>query len=402
MNELKLPWIAGLHVLAMVLGLLSACNIQKSPVIKVGILHSLTGTMAMSEAPVVDALTLAIEEINESGGLLGRQIKAVVADGASDNAAFAHQANYLLKEEKVAAIFGCWTSISRKTVKPIIEAEKSLLFYPVQYEGLENSPNIIYTGATPNQQIVPAVHWALENLGKRVYLVGSDYIFPRTANVIINDLLKNRDITSLGERYLPLGSTDVQAIIEDIKRLKPDVIFNSINGDSNRTFFKQLHENSQSKVLSFSIGETEVQSIGADVMVGHYAAWNYFQSINNEENTAFVKKFKQRFGQNRVISDPMEAAYISMKLWAQAVTASDSIDVNLVKSALASQSLNAPQGVVSVDGATQHLWKNVHIGQADKNGQFKIVWSSNHLIRPVPFLTYRTPLQWLNLIKGAQ
>ncbi len=358
--------------------------------------------MAISEAPVVDALTMAIEEINASGGLLGRPIEAVVADGASSDATFARQAKKLIIKENVAVIFGCWTSASRKAVKPIIEANKSLLFYPVQYEGLENSPNIIYTGATPNQQIVPAIHWALDNLGKQVYLVGSDYIFPRTANVIINDLLKNRGIKALGERYLPLGSSDVNAIIEDIKRLKPDVIFNSINGDSNRAFFKQLHGNSQSKVMSFSIGETEVQSIGADIMMGHYAAWNYFQSINREENHSFVKKFKQRFGQDRVISDPMEAAYVSMKLWAQAVTASDSIDVSLVKSALASQSLNAPQGVVSVDGATQHLWKNVRIGKVEKTGQFDIVWSSNNLIRPVPFLTYRTPQQWLNLIKGAQ
>ncbi len=391
-----------LGMLLACLLMLCACSDKEKSAIKVGVLHSLTGTMAISETALVDATMLAIEEINMRGGVLGRQLKPIVVDGASNWEQFAVEAEDLITQDQVSVIFGCWTSACRKAIKPVMEKYNHLLFYPLQYEGLEASPNIVYTGAAPNQQIIPSVHWALENIGKKIYLVGSDYVFPRTANMIIKDLLKNRNISVLGETYLPLGSRDVDEVIDDIKQKKPNLIINTINGDSNVAFFEKLSKYNQGKVMSYSIAETEVSSIGADLLKGHYAAWSYFQSINTPENLEFVKNFKNRFGQERVIADPMEAAYSGVHLWAQAAQTAGSNLPSLVRTALGYQSLNAPHGVVSIDKRSQHLWKMVRIGEVMASGQFEVVWSSGTSIRPAPFPSSYSKQEWLKKLEAIE
>lgn len=372
--------------------------------IKVGILHSLSGTMAISERPVVDATLLAIEEINEKGGVLGRKIEPIVVDGGSDWDKFAEEADRLINEEKVVTIFGCWTSASRKTVKPVFEEYNHLLIYPVQYEGLEQSPNIFYTGAAPNQQIIPAVKWAFDNLGKRFFLVGSDYVFPRTANEIIKDQVTGLQGEIVGEDYILLGSDRVEDIIDDIVKSKPDVILNTINGDSNIPFFKALRnaEITPDKIptISFSIGEEELLYLNIKDMVGDYAAWNYFQSIPSEENQIFVRNFKQKYGQDRVTDDPIEAGYFGVYLWAQAIEEAGEDDVNLIRETLKDRSLNAPEGTVYLDRTTQHTWKPVRIGQIQESGQFEIVWNSEKPIRPSPYPLSRSKVEWENFLNN--
>jgi urea transport system substrate-binding protein len=381
---------------------LIACEHKNNTPIKIGVLHSQTGAMAFNERNLVDAVMLAAEQINAAGGVLGRPLQLIVVDGASDWDRFAAEAERLIEKDKVAVIFACWTSSCRKAVKPVVEKHRHLFFYPLQYEGLEQSPNIVYTGAAPNQQIIPSVHWALENIGKRVYLVGSDYVFPHTANMIIKDLLKNYHLEVLGEFYLPLASMDIAPVMAEIDKLKPDLIINTINGDSNIAFFKALQSVSKTTVLSYSIAEPEVKLIGVELMAGHYAAWNYFQSIPSKENIEFVSVFKQRFGEERVISDPMVAAYTGVYLWAQAVEAAASFDPENVRTVLGHQSLKAPEGIVSIDAVNQHLWKTVRIGRVRKDGQFDIVWSSGAPVRPMPFPSYLSKNEWLQRVDALK
>ncbi len=366
--------------------------------IRVGVLHSLTGTMAISETSVASATQMAIEEINARGGVLGRRVEPVVVDGRSDWPTFAREAERLISGEKVSVIFGCWTSASRKTVKPVIEEHNHLLFYPVQYEGLEQSPNIVYTGAAPNQQIIPAVKWSLDNIGRRFFLVGSDYVFPRTANAIIRDQVTALGGEVVGEEYVLLGSDDVKGIVAQIARAKPSVILNTINGDSNVAFFRELRAAGITPdsipTMSFSIAENELQSLSAKDMVGDYAAWNYFQSIDSPENRDFVRRFRARFGADRVTSDPIEAAYFGVYLWAQAVEDAGTDDVARVRENIKRQSLSAPNGIVYVDPESLHTWKVMRIGRIRADGQFDIVWSLEKPIRPVPFPIYRSRAQW--------
>lgn len=368
------------------------------PGIKIGVLHSLSGTMAVSEAPLVDALRLAVEEANRSGGLDGARIEMVVADCRSDAAYCAQQAEKLIVEDKVQALFGCWTSACRKAVKPVVEKHHHLLFYPVQYEGLEESQDIIYTGAVPNQQIVPAVIWALQNDRKRFYLLGSDYVFPRTANLIARDVLRANGGQALAERYLPLGERNFAAVVSEIARLKPDVVLNTLNGDSNDHFFKALREagitSEHVPVISTSIAEVELAEMGASLVAGNYAAWSYFQGIDSPENKAFVARFKARFGQDRVLDDPMEAAYIGVNMWVNAVREAGSTDLSLVKTLLRQQSIPAPEGIVSTDFTNNHLWKAVRIGKARADGQFDVVWQSGQPVRPGPFPYYHSRSEW--------
>ncbi len=366
--------------------------------IKVGILHSLTGTMAISEKAVVDATMFAIDQINEAGGVLGRQIEPVLVDGCSDWPTFAREAENLITNEKVVVVFGCWTSASRKTVKPIFEKHDHLLFYPLQYEGLEKSPNIVYTGAAPNQQITPAVKWCSENLGKKFFLVGSDYVFPRTANAIIQDYATALGAEVVGEEYLLLGSSDVEDIIRKIQAAKPDVILNTINGDSNIRFFEELKRvgitSAKIPVMSFSIGENELQSLGVENMVGNYACWNYFQSVDSDINRQFVRGIKKKYGNKRLVSDPVEAAFISVNLWSQAAAEAGSGKPSDVRRVLGNQSFEAPEGIVYIDSASQHIWKTIRIGKISANSQFDIVWDSGKPVQPMPFPHTRTKAQW--------
>ncbi|MEX1337579.1 urea ABC transporter substrate-binding protein [Hydrogenibacillus schlegelii] len=358
--------------------------------IKVGILHSLSGTMAISETSLRDAELLAIEEINARGGVLGKKIEAIVEDGASDWPTFAEKAQKLIQKDKVAVIFGGWTSASRKAMLPVVEKLNGLLFYPVQYEGLEASKNIVYTGAAPNQQIVPAVSYLLKQGKKKFFLLGSDYVFPRTANKIIKAQLAAEGGTVVGEEYTPLGHTDYSTVISKIKDAKPDVVFNTLNGDSNVAFFKQLKDAGISAkdvlTISVSIAEEEIRGIGAENLVGHWAVWNYFQTTDTPENKEFVQKFKAKYGPDRVTDDPIEAAYIAVHLWAKAVEKAGSTEVDKVREALKNLEFKAPGGPVKVHPGNQHISKTVRIGEVQPDGQFKEIWNSGGPVEPDPFL----------------
>jgi urea transport system substrate-binding protein len=361
-----------------------------SDTIKVGILHSLSGTMAISEVSVKDAEMMAIDEINAAGGVLGKKIQPVIEDGASDWPKFAEKAKKLLLDDKVATVFGCWTSASRKAVLPVFEENNGLLWYPVQYEGMESSPNIFYSGAAPNQQIVPAVDWLLENKGKKFFLLGSDYVFPRTANKIIKAQLAAKGGELIAEEYTPLGHTDYSTIVNKIKAAKPDVVFNTLNGDSNVAFFKQLKDAGITAkdltTCSVSVAEEEVRGIGAENMAGHLVSWNYYQTTDTPENKTFVEKYKAKYGKDRVTDDPIEAAYINVYLWAEAVKKAGSTDVAKVKAAAKGLEFKAPEGTVKIEGENQHLWKPVRIGEVQADGSIKEIWSTPSPVKPDPFL----------------
>jgi urea transport system substrate-binding protein len=366
--------------------------------IKVGVLHSLSGTMAGSETVVANAVRFALDEVNQAGGVLGRPVQPVVADGRSDWPTFARQAERLITDEQVCTVFGCWTSASRKTVKPVFERHDHLLIYPVQYEGLETSPNVIYMGAAPNQQILPAVEWALTRLHKRrFFLVGSDYVFPRAAHAIIKDQLRRAGVQVVGEEYLPLGGQKVDAVVAAVAQAKPDMILNTINGDSNTAFFRALREAgvkpATTPTLSFSVGEHELRSLNLADVAGDYAAWTYFQSLDTPENTAFVRRFQEKYPQQS-ITDPMETAYVAVKLWAAAVNEAQSLDPKKIRRALLNRHLNGPCGAVRIDPDTQHCFRTPRIGQIRADGQFEVVWSAPEPVRPEPYPDSRTAAAW--------
>ena len=391
-----------LQKVALAAGLLLATSIFAN--IKVGVLHSLSGTMMESERPVVEAVHLAVEEINNNGGVLGQKIEIVTADGGSKPEIFAKEARRLISKEKVNAIFGCWTSASRKAVKPVVEEYDNLLFYPVQYEGLEMSKNIFYTGMVANQQIFPAVKWASKNFGHKFFLVGSDYIFPRTANLILRDLAGFHNAVVMAERYLPLGSSDVKAVVDEIAKNRPDVVFNTINGDTNKYFFMELIRRGLADipVVSFSVGENEMVAFGGSKLSKHYAVWNYFQSIDSAENRKFVKAFRDKFGQDRVLSDPMKAAYSSVYMWARAVNELGDSNPKFVNRLLMKQSIKSPAGIAAIDYNTRHVWQDAKIGKVLPNGQFEIVYKSKKLIRPNPYPIYKSRQEWDKIIKTLE
>ncbi|SOD41886.1 ABC transporter substrate-binding protein [Nitrosovibrio sp. Nv4] len=380
--------------------------------IRIGVLHSLSGPLATSEKPLVDAIRFAVEEANAAGGINDRKIEAVVVDCRSNSAYCAEQAERLIVEEQVQALFGCWTSECRKAVRPIVEEHRHLLFYALRYEGMEESPNILYGGTVPNQLVMPAVHWALENLGKpgspntrgkRIYLAGSDYIYSRIANILIKDLLSGHGAVVAGERYLPLGSVVMDDLVADIVRQQPDIVLNTISGTDNAVFFRTLEKNGitpdKMPVLSFSVTEVGLTTQDTVQMAGHYAARNYFQTIPTPENQAFVQRFRDRFGQQAVLDSPMEASYVNMQMWIQAALEAGSGDLGKVQRTILRQSLPAPEGIVSLDPNTRHVWKVARIGKARKDGQFDIVWDSGRPLEPAPFPTYRSREEWDELLE---
>jgi urea transport system substrate-binding protein len=378
---------------------------EKEP-IKVGVLFSLRGPMSSGGTAAHDAAKLAIDELNQQGGLLGRKIVPLVADGESDYRKFAKAARKFIAEDRVAAIFGCRASSNRKAVLPIVEEYKSLLFYPMQFEGLEDSPNIIYLGAAPNQQILPAIDYMIGIKGKRrLFLVGSDYIFPRAANEILREHLsgRRRDVQIVGEKYIPFGSTEVDEAIRAIQEKKPDLIVNTINGDSNSAFFRGLQRAGlhaeDAPVLSFSMGENDLLSLG-EAGVGHYAAWSYFQSIDRPENREFVRKFHTRFDERRVVSDPMETVYFGVHLWAQAVQAAGTTEPSAVAAALKGRTFEAPEGRVRIDGATRYTWRVMRIGRVGEDGQFEILSNSETPQRPEPFPPSRSRVEWKRFLNN--
>ena len=371
----------------------SCAGEKNNDTVKVGILHSTTGAMAASEITLINAEKMAVDELNANGGVLGKKIQIVQADGKSDPQVFSQEAKRLLTQEKVATIFGCWTSASRKAVLPVLENPEifGLLWYPLQYEGMEASPNIMYMGAAPNQQVVPCVEYCFEKVGKRMFLIGSDYIFPRTANKIIKAQLKDLGGECAGEIYVPLGAKDFSQAIKEIQRTKPDIIMNTINGDSNKSFFMQLQNAGITArdfpVMSFSVSEEEVAYIGAHLIEGHLVSWNYLQTIPSFKNKNFVERYKELYGKGSRIGDPMEASYIAVYLWAMACEKAGTFDVETVRMAAKNLSFDAPEGLVKIDGENQHLQKRVRIGRVNSSGLIDEIWVSSATVKPDPYLS---------------
>ncbi len=378
--------------------------------IKVGVLHSLSGTMAISETVLKDVALMAIDEINAKGGVLGKKLEPVVVDPASNWPLFAEKAKQLIDQDKVAAVFGCWTSVSRKSVLPVFEEKNSLLFYPVQYEGEELSKNVFYTGAAPNQQAIPAVEYLMSKDGgsaKRWVLLGTDYVYPRTTNKILRAFLKSKGVADadIMEEYTPFGHSDYQTIIANIKKFasagKKTAVVSTINGDSNVPFYKELGNAGLSAkdvpVVAFSVGEEELRGVDTKPLVGHLAAWNYFMSVKNPANAEFTKKWAAYAKAKNIAghkdkpltNDPMEATYIGINMWAQAVEKAKSTDTDKVIAAMAGQTFKAPGGFTStMDKENHHLHKPVFIGEVKADGQFNVVWKTPGPVVADPWSDY--------------
>jgi urea transport system substrate-binding protein len=374
------------------------------PPVRVGVLHSRTGTMAISERPVIDAVLLAIRELNESGGVLGRPIEAVLADGESDETVFAEQAEKLIVQNRVCTVFGCWTSASRKAVVPVIERHNHLLFYPVQFEGLEESPNVVYLGPVPNQQILPALRWLVGfRYTKRWFHVGSDYVFPHAANAIIRDEARARGCEVVGDAYLPLAGDSVAEVVQKIKKAGPDLIVNTINGDSNLAFFRSLRRagitSKKIPTVSFSISEEELYGLSVRDSMGDYVAANYFHSLDTPANQEFVRRFTLRYGDERIISSAMETAYSGVHLWAQAVRDAGSVEVGAILAAVKGQSFDAPQGPMRIDPDTLYTVQIARVGQIDEHGRLKQVYFSPEPEIPVPFPPSRSRKEWTTFLE---
>ncbi|MEK7435528.1 MAG: urea ABC transporter substrate-binding protein [Pseudomonadota bacterium] len=373
--------------------------------IKVGILHSLSGTMAISETVLKDVTLMAIDDINAKGGVMGKKLEAVVVDPASNWPLFAEKARQLLSQDKVDVVFGCWTSVSRKSVLPVFEELNGLLFYPVQYEGEELSKNVFYTGAAPNQQAIPAVEYLLSKEGggaKRFVLLGTDYVYPRTTNKILRAFLHSKGILDkdIDEKYTPFGHSDYQTIVADIKKFSAGgktAVVSTINGDSNVPFYKELGnaglKATDVPVVAFSVGEEELRGVDTKPLVGHLAAWNYFMSMKNPANDAWKKqwaayaKAKKLPGADKPLTnDPMEAAWIGIHMWKQAVEKAKSTNVDKVIAAMAGQTFTAPSGITStMDAKNHHLHKSVFIGEVKADGQFNVVWKTKGPVKAQPW-----------------
>ena len=374
--------------------------------IKVGILHSLSGTMAISETALKETALMTIDEINKSGGVMGKKLEPVVVDPASNWPLFAEKSRQLLTKDKVAVVFGCWTSVSRKSVLPVFKELNGLLFYPVQYEGEELEKNVFYTGAAPNQQAIPAVEYLMSKDGgeaKRFVLLGTDYVYPRTTNKILRAFLKSKGVAEadIMEEYTPFGHSDYQTIIAKIKKFasegKKTAVVSTINGDSNVPFYKELGnaglKATDVPVVAFSVGEEELRGVDTKPLVGQLASWNYFESLKNPENTKFVKMYKDWAKKQKlpnadkvVTNDPMEATYVGIHMWKQAVEKAKSTDVDKVIAAMGGQSFAAPSGyTLKMDETNHHLHKPVFIGEIKADGQFNVVWKSKGPIRAQPW-----------------
>jgi len=380
--------------------------LAQAKTVKVGVLHSLSGTMAISETVLKDVALMAFEEINAKGGVMGYKIEAVVVDPASNWPLFAEKARQLITQDKVAVVFGCWTSVSRKSVLPVFEELNGLLFYPVQYEGEELSKNVFYTGAAPNQQAIPAVEYLMSKDGggaKRWVLLGTDYVYPRTTNKILRAFLKSKGVQDkdIDEKYTPFGHSDYQTIVADIKKFSSGgktAVVSTINGDSNVPFYKELGNQglkaTDVPVVAFSVGEEELRGVDTKPLVGHLAAWNYFMSVKNPTNDEFTKKWaayakaKGLAGHKDkpLTNDPMEATYIGVYMWKQAVEKAKSFDTDKVVMAMGGQTFKAPDGfLVKMDEKNHHLHKPVLIGEVKADGQFNVVWKTPGPIKAQPW-----------------
>ncbi|NMM27540.1 MAG: urea ABC transporter substrate-binding protein [Glaciimonas sp.] len=381
--------------------------------IKVGILHSLSGTMAISETSLKDVALMTIDEINKHGGVMGKQLEAVVVDPASNWPLFAEKARQLISQDKVSVVFGCWTSVSRKSTLPVFKELNSLLFYPVQYEGEELEKNVFYTGAAPNQQAIPATEYLMSKEGggaKRFVLLGTDYVYPRTTNKILRAFLHSKGVkdADISEVYTPFGHSDYQTIVADIKKFSAGgktAVISTINGDSNVPFYKELGnaglKATDVPVIAFSVGEEELRGVDSKPLLGHLAAWNYFESVKNPVNAAFIKQWKAYAIAKKlpnastvVTNDPMEATYVGIHMWKQAVEKAKSTDTDKVIAAMSGQTFKAPSGfTLTMDQTNHHLHKPVMIGEIQGDGQFSVVWKTKGPVRAQP---------WSPFIKGNE
>ncbi|MBM3343997.1 MAG: urea ABC transporter substrate-binding protein [Betaproteobacteria bacterium] len=398
--------VAGSLALGMGLGLRAQGARAQAKTVKVGVLHSLSGTMAISETVLKDIALMTFDEINAKGGVMGMRIEPVVVDPASNWPLFAERARQLITQDKVAAVFGCWTSVSRKSVLPVFEELNSLLFYPVQYEGEEISRNVFYTGAAPNQQAIPAVEYLMSKEGgaaKRWVLLGTDYVYPRTTNRILRAFLRSKGVADkdIDERYTPFGHNDYQTIVAGIRKFAAGgktAVVSTINGDSNVPFYRELGNQgvraTEVPVVAFSVGEEELRGVDTKPLVGHLAAWNYFMSLKNPANAEFTKKWAAYAKAKNIAghrdrpltNDPMEATYIGINMWKQAVEKAKSTDVDKVRAAMAGQTFTAPSGIVSkMDEKNHHLHKAVFIGEVRADGQFNVVWQTKGPIKAQPW-----------------
>ena len=383
-------------------------SINTVSAVKIGVLHSLSGTMAISETSLRDVVLMAVDEINKKGGVLGEKIEPVVVDPASDWPLFAEKAKQLILEDKVAVTFGCWTSVSRKSCLPVFEEYNQLLFYPVQYEGEEQSLNVFYTAASPNQQLVPAAEYMMSELNsKKFYLLGTDYVFPRTANKVLKAFLKTKGVPdeNIIEEYTPFHHQDYQTIVGKIKAFAASgdaCVLSTINGDSNVPFYKEFANQGLSSedcpIMAFSVSEDELRAMDVPPLVGHLAAWNYFQSIKTKENIQFVRTFKTYCkekglpgGSKRVTCDPIEAAYFGVHVWAAACEKAGTFDVDKVRNAVYGMEFDSPGGKKKMHPNNQHTLKPVYVGEILKNGQFKIVYKSDGLVSPDSYSAYLHP-----------
>ena len=369
----------------------TGCKKKTEDVVKIGLLHSTTGSMAISEKAVLDAELMAVEVLNNSGGVLGHKIEVVQENGDSDPTVFAQKARKLIEEDKVVSIIGCWTSDSRKAVKNVVEEYYNLLWYPIQYEGMEASPNIMYIGACPNQQVVPAIDYCFSTFGKKMYLLGSDYVFPQIANKIIKAQLKELGGECVGEHYVLLGHKDFQQIIKEIEEIKPDVIINTLNGDSNDAFFHQFasagHSAKDFPIMSFSISENEISTIGIEYLTGQYVSWSYFATSESSKSRQFVSRYKEKYGGEKRLGEPVETGYLSVFLWASACEKAGTFDIESVRIAAKGLSYIAPEGYVTIEGSNQHLNKYARIGVINNTGAIDEIWSTENPVRPDPYLS---------------
>jgi urea transport system substrate-binding protein len=387
---MKLKKLVAMTAASVAITLSSAA--MAADTIKVGVLHSLSGTMAISETTLKDTVLMMVEEQNKKGGVLGKKLEPVVVDPASNWPLFAEKTRELLTKDKVDVIFGCWTSVSRKSVLPVIEELNGLMFYPVQYEGEESSKNIFYTGAAPNQQAIPAVDYLMNDIGvKRWVLAGTDYVYPRTTNKILEAYLKSKGVKSsdIMINYTPFGHSDWQSIVSDIKKFgsagKKTAVVSTINGDANVPFYKELGNQGISAedipVVAFSVGEEELSGLDTGPLVGHLAAWNYFQSVESDANDEFIKKWKKFAGKKRVTNDPMEATYIGFNMWVKAVEKAGTTDVDAVEQAMIGMTTPNLTGGIAMMHPNHHLSKPVLIGEIQDDGQFEVVWETDGLIK---------------------
>ena len=393
-------WFVTAFIIAFISGSVALLHLQKSESSRIGLLYSQTGTMASEEKVIAEMVRMAVEEINDEGGLLNKKIEIVEYDGRSDPEEFAKGASALISGG-ATTIIGCWTSASRKAVKPVLEEKGGLLFYPVQYEGGEDSEHIIYLGLSANQQINPTISYIKKHYGNTVYLVGSDYIYPRMADLYIKAMAGFMGIRVAGSAYLPLGSTDFSGVIEQIRRSKPDAIINTINGSSNIAFFKALRDANitaqEIPVFSLSVDQSSVQAIasaiGNDPLIGHYATWSYFDTINHPANTVFNEKLRHRFGPDYRATDAGYKAYMAVQFWKNAVLNAKTTDTEILRSNIKRESMDSVVGIVYIDPQNNHLSQTVRIAAIGPRG-FEVRWSSEHPVLPHPYPSIKSREFW--------